>query len=345
MKIAIIAGDSFFKTSAYYITKLIAAHNHPNKPNFILFDKTPNTQHHLSIPTIIAKHPLQGILPEKILQQSQLVKLLKKQNIQKVIVFDEQDFIKTTIPQVLIKNSLIADEKHTKQITNCTQVITFLQKLPEAYLAKQTITFPVIQNSEKPFTVEEKAAARQEFADGTPYFVLADFITTKDVFFNALKAFSVFKKMQQSSWRLVLLLRSKLSTKEKEMILQPLAGFKYRKDVSIINEENEQVVLKAIAGSYALISMDENAGGYPHTIEAMATAIPVIAAPLGIMEPYKDAALAAENNKPESIAAQMMYLYKSETLRSRLSTKATALSNKLNTEKPLQTLIELLLQP
>lgn len=327
MKIAIIAGESFYKTSSFYIAELLVQQG---KNEVFIFNKTGVDAEISGTTTIPVTPVLKGLLPDRLLQQKKIAALLKKYTFNKVLVFDADDIVKTKLPQVVIlNNDHPVEEPVLKKLEAADRIIVFSethrQKLTHLHpplQEKVVAAKPVIKDTFTPQSYENKLRAKEEFAGEKEYFAFADFETGKEEFLNLLKAFSAFKKMQQSGWKLVVALRSRLSTKEKEELLKPLSNFKYRGDANVINEPDDETVSMLVSGAYALISTSEKIIYNLPVLEALVCNTPAIALRSEVFNDYPEMVLEATNSDPDSFAEKMMFLYKNENKRSRLSQMA-----------------------
>jgi hypothetical protein len=161
-------------------------------------------------------------------------------------------------------------------------------------------------------TEEEKGKIKAERTQGKEYF-LADLTgCTEEEGLNSLKAFSLFKKRQQSQMRLVLVGR----IKSPEGIVERLKTYKYRQDVDwMVDASNSEIPVLA-GGAYAvLLPVEGNSLGT--TLLGMWKAgVPVIAVNGGIFEEMaQGAVLETEAGDPATLAGKMMRIYKEEDLR------------------------------
>ena len=106
-------------------------------------------------------------------------------------------------------------------------------------------------------------------------------------------------------------------------------NYKYRSDVVFVNETHGRDIVQSINSAYAFIYMDgqktaENLGLY-----AMKASVPVIATNLAAEAIYKEAALYCTMEE-QSIADQMMLLYKDEILRNKQVEKGASLASRYN---------------
>jgi glycosyltransferase involved in cell wall biosynthesis len=163
---------------------------------------------------------------------------------------------------------------------------------------------------------EEKKAIKEKYTEGREYFVYTGSIHPRKNLITLLKAFSVFKKRQQSNFKLVLAGRMAWKNKSFE---KSLASYKYRKDVILTGYVSEDELVKITGGAYALVYSSLFEGFGVPVLEAMRCDVPVITSSGSAMQEIaKDAALYADPNNHEDIADKMMMLYKNESLRKEL---------------------------
>ncbi len=165
----------------------------------------------------------------------------------------------------------------------------------------------------------EKTATKNKYADGKEYFVYAGAIHPRKNLINLLKAFSVFKKRQQTNMKLIL--TGRLAWKY-ESFAANLKTYKYRNDVLTTGYVQEDELVKIIGAAYGLVYPSLLEGFGVPVLEAMQCDVPVITtAGSSMQEIAKDAALYADANSFADIADKMMLLYKDENLRKQLIEK------------------------
>ncbi len=347
MKIAIIANESFYKTSSLYIAALLSQ---SAASEVYIFNKTHRDARIPGTVNIAVKPALSGILPRSLMVQKAIAALIKKHAPDRIWVFDAEDIIKTPLHQTVILNNIHPLEKQIfSKLGDADRIISFskehLQKFAHLPLQHKLIAAPpVIAANFVPHLYEDRLAAKQEFADEKEYFAFADFEMDKESFLNLLKAFSAFKKMQQSNWKLVIALRPQLSTRDKEEMLKPLSNFKYREDVNVINGPGETTLSKMIAGAYALLSTSDKTIYNLPVLEALACNTPAIALCSEIFNDYPKIILEATNSNPDSFAEKMMFLYKNEMKRTTLSETAGGMLKDFDAQKNLNALHKIVLE-
>jgi len=168
----------------------------------------------------------------------------------------------------------------------------------------------------KPVDWREKEAIKEKYTSGKEYFLYSGVTHPGGNLLNLLKAFSIFKKRQQSNMQLLIVGRVAWQTNEFE---EKLATYKYRAEVKLFgNMKNEELAI-VTAGAYASVYANKVEGiGHP-VLEALQCEVPLITSNSRSMpELAGSAALYANPDIPEEIAEQMKLIYKDENLRSQL---------------------------
>jgi hypothetical protein len=164
-----------------------------------------------------------------------------------------------------------------------------------------------------PSAATEKEKIKAGYVQGNEYF-LADLTGAGErETMNLLKAFSLFKKRQLSNMQLVLTGRASLSAKGMK---EKLKTYKYRQDVHWPDElpETEERGLRGAAYA-AVFPVDVNTLGTP-LLNAWAAGVPAIVINGGLLQEMAGgAALGAIAGDPAALAAQLMLIYKDESLR------------------------------
>ncbi|MDB5210991.1 MAG: glycosyltransferase family 4 protein [Sediminibacterium sp.] len=164
-----------------------------------------------------------------------------------------------------------------------------------------------------PFSWFEREEVKESFADGREYFLFTGGIHPRKNLMNLLKAFSLFKKRQQSNMKL--LVAGRLAW-DYEDILTKLNSYRYRDDVVLLDHLPDDQLARITASAYALVYPSFFEGFGLPIIEAMQAEVPVITSNTSSMpETGGDAALYADPSDPTAIAKHMMDLYKDESLR------------------------------
>jgi glycosyltransferase involved in cell wall biosynthesis len=183
----------------------------------------------------------------------------------------------------------------------------------------------------RPLTNEEKQLTRDKYTDSKEYFVYAGSIHPRKNLQALLKAFSVFKRRQQSNLKLVLV--GRLAWKY-DSFIKDLKTYKYKNDVVITGYLDEAELVNVIGSAYAMVYTSLFEGFGVPVLEAMRCEIPVITSAGSSMEEIsKGAALLADAKDHEDIADKMIRLYKDEDLRNDLIKKGKLATMEFSWEK------------
>ncbi len=171
----------------------------------------------------------------------------------------------------------------------------------------------------KPRSFEERQAVKQKYTDGKEYFVCTGSLHPRKNGMNLLKAFSLFKKRQQSSMKLVL--AGRLAWKY-ESFTESLKSYKYRDDVILTGYLPEEELAALTAAAYAMVYPSLYEGFGLPVAEAMQSGVVVITSSSSAMQEIAgDAALYADPGNYTDIADQLKRIYKDEQLRADLVRK------------------------
>ena len=252
------------------------------------------------------------------------------------VTADNVYLIKTIKPSCLFLiqcNNLLEDTMYVKKIKknltslnraikNADVVLTFskhdrqaIQKQVPASASKIRLLKPqATESTELKWT--DKEMIKIEFAGGEEYFVFAGDIHERYDLIGLLKAFTLFKKWQQSNMKLLLVGNKSSSTAQ---FSKKLATYKYRNDVHLLTDQPKEEVQRIISGAYAFV--------YPalydhfpvHILQAMQMEVPVITAAIPVCQEWGGTAVMfPETNDTAGFAKSLQLIYKDEKLRSGL---------------------------
>ncbi len=181
----------------------------------------------------------------------------------------------------------------------------------------------------KSLTWQEREAVKEKYSNGTEYFLYAGPIGPHHQVITLLKAFSLFKKRQQSNMQLLLTGKMEWPKSEFE---EKLSMYKYRDEVQVLNISEEELA-KVTAAAYALLHPELQERFPLSIVNAMYCDVPVICARTeSNSEAAAETAIYTEGTQPEDIAAQMKLIYKDETLRGNLIEHGSVQRGKYNWE-------------
>jgi len=242
-------------------------------------------------------------------------------------------------PSFIKKSHLLFYKKYTPRFLNkAGSIATVSEFSKKDILARYKVEagkIDVVSSAAKEIfhslSPEMKEAARNKYTDGKEYFVYAGAIHPRKNLMNLLKAFSVFKKRQQTNMKLVL--AGRLAWKYGSF-RESLKTYKYRNDVVMTGYIEEEELVKIVGAAYALVYPSLFEGFGVPVLEAMQSDVPVItSAHSSMQEIAKDAALYADADNYHDIADKMMLLYKDENLRNQLVHRGRQVAREYNWDK------------
>jgi glycosyltransferase involved in cell wall biosynthesis len=182
--------------------------------------------------------------------------------------------------------------------------------------SKIDVVYSAAKNIFQPLDATRQQNVKEEYADGCEFFLFTGGIHPRKNLLNTLKAFSLFKKWQQSNMKL--LVAGRLAWQYDE-VLQKLRTFKYRNDVVLLDYVEEKELVNITASAYAVLYPSYWEGFGVPVLEAMQSGVPVVTGNKSSMpEIGGSAALYANVADADSIAKQMLAFYKDESLRKEL---------------------------
>lgn len=328
--------------------------NHPEHEFIFLFDRPFDEKFVFEknvTPVVVspaARHPLLW----KYWYDFKIPAILKKHKAD--VFFSPDGFcsLRTTVPQCLVIHDLAF--LHFPECITKTQLGFYKRNTPD-YIrkAKQLITVSVfskediiqhypaatgkirvihngIRSSFRPLSFEERDAVKQKYTDGKEYFICTGSVHPRKNGMNLLKAFSLFKKRQQSSMKLVL--AGRLAWKY-ESFTEKLKSYKYRDDVILTGYLPDKELADLTASAYAMVYPSFYEGFGLPVAEAMQSGVAVITSASSAMQEIAgNAGLYADPADHTAIADQMKRIYKDEPLRSELVQKGLEQAKQYNWE-------------
>jgi glycosyltransferase involved in cell wall biosynthesis len=317
--------------------------NHPQDEFLFIFDRpfdkkflfAPNVRAEVVGPP--ARHPLLW----KLWYDIRVPALLKKFKADVFLSPDGYCSLATRVPQCLVIHDLaflhypsfnkrihvIYNKRYMPKFINKAAVIAtvsdfskndILTHYPQA-AGKIKIVYSAARELFQPSDSQEKSRIKNKYTEGKEFFLYSGAIHPRKNMVQLLKAFSIFKKRQQSNMKLVL--AGRLAWKS-ESFTSKLESFKYRDDVVMTGYLEEKELASVIAAAYGMIYPSLWEGFGVPVLESMLCGTPVITSSKSSMEEIAGgAALLADPKDPADIAAQMMHLYKDESMRKELIQK------------------------
>ena len=154
-------------------------------------------------------------------------------------------------------------------------------------------------------------SVKTQYTGGKDFFLFAGDMDEQHQLLELLKAFSLFKKWQQSNMQLVF---AGYETNWAEVFEEKLASYKYRGDVVVLNDLPSAETARLIAASYAVVYPCTQAVLPLTIISAVQAGVAVIASDIPVNREATSAACWVDNSiLQEGFAKAMMLLYKDES--------------------------------
>lgn len=232
----------------------------------------------------------------------------------------------TALPQVLLLQQLPANKKKIwrKFVPRFIKKAAAVAVVSESAKSQLTATFRTASDkilvtgmgvSGKfipQHDLDERQLIKDKYSGGREYFLYSGTIDERHNIIDLLKAFSLFKKRQRSNMQL--LLAGKISWAGNGF-QEKLDTFKFKTDVHLLGSLPEEELAKLMGAGYGFIYTSPSHSFAVPVLQAMQSGLPTIAATEHARELAGNAALYANANSAEELAAKMMVLYKDENLR------------------------------
>lgn len=232
-------------------------------------------------------------------------------------------YYKRYTPKFLIKATFIATVSEFIKQEIIVQYKTCVAKIDVVFSGVKEIFLPVSD--------EDKTSTKEKYTEGKEYFLYAGSVSPRNNLIKLLKAFSVFKKRQQTNMKLVIAGRL---DKKNESFKENLKTYKYRNDVLLTGYLEETELVKIMGSAYGFVYPSLYEGFGVPVLEAMRSEVPAItSANSAMQEITKGAALYADANSHTDIAEKMMMLYKDEKLCKELIQKGKQVAAEYNWDR------------
>ncbi|MFL5809620.1 MAG: glycosyltransferase family 4 protein [Flavisolibacter sp.] len=225
--------------------------------------------------------------------------------------------------------------KFLNKATNVATVSEFSRKdIMHQYklpAEKISVVYNGVNEIFQPLSFDEQAKQKNLYTEGKEFFIYVGAIQPRKNLVSLLKAFSVFKKRQQTNMKLILV--GRLAWKNDEF-LNLLNTYKYKADVIMTGYLEQKKVADLMASAYALVYPSLFEGFGIPVLEAMRSNTPVLTSKDSSMEEIaEDAALYFNPVDHQEIADQMMLIYKDENLRKLMIERGKMITAKYSWER------------
>ena len=259
--------------------------------------------------------------------------LLKKVMPQIVIDIVGYGNVVTKIPQVVI-----AKNHKKKTLQKATQILAGSTFEKEQLLEKYQVLnskFQIINGVANPIFIPlnyvESSITKDGYADGREYFLSVASHYSFDKFIDLLKAFSVFKRWQKSSMKLLII---GIISDHKNQLTEKLATYKYRDDIELLSTVTMEQQAKLFGASYGVLSIVNQSNFALPILQALQTNVPIISIENeALKSQFNETVLFVSDNDTDAVADKMKLLYRDENLRTDLITKGSQLITQFTYEK------------
>lgn len=237
-------------------------------------------------------------------------------------------------PQALLFTHFpaIEPERFKKYVGKAAALLSFSDK---AFENAGILPVPVhrfLAAAGPPFSMADYAgrqATKEKYTGGKEYFLYTGSLHQQASLILLLKAFSIFKKRQQSGMRLVL---PGALDQNNRKLLSGIQRYKYRDELQLTGALTGADRAKLTAAAYAVIGPVEDDLLGVSGLEAAISGAPLIAAERHpLLDP--DDYLRVDMQDPVDLARGMMQLYKDESLRNNLVSRAGTAATHYTFEK------------
>jgi glycosyltransferase involved in cell wall biosynthesis len=336
----------------YFIKEVfeILTKKHPEHQFYFLFDRPFNSEFVFSdnVHAVIIPPPARHPLLWKYWYDFKIPKALKKIKADVFVSPDGYCSLTTKVPQCMVIHDLgflhqpdTYRKSHTefykrntpKFLKKAKSIATVSKSSKDDLINKYKINpdkinvvYSAVKEVFQPVGLETQAKVKGKYTEGNEFFIYVGAIHPRKNLINLLKAFSIFKKRQQSSMKLVL--AGRLAWKNDEF-LQLLKTYKYRDDVILTGYMEEKELVDLLGSAYALVYPSLFEGFGVPVLEAMKCNVPALTSEkTSMQEIAEDAGLYFNPNDHADIADKLMLIYKDEALRKSMIEKGKVVAEK-----------------
>ncbi|CAN5687378.1 hypothetical protein BH10BAC2_BH10BAC2_03950 [soil metagenome] len=171
-----------------------------------------------------------------------------------------------------------------------------------------------------PMEWHNKLYVKSRYAQNKEYFIAILPDNNEAIFVDLLKAYSKFKKWQQSSMKLILLPKEEGFS---NAVDNKLSTYKYREDVSLVNDADKKDVADLLAASYGLLHPAMGDADLWPVVIALQCNTPIITTDTKSIKEYAgDAGVYVAEKDYEVFGDELSRIYKDETLKSKMAAAA-----------------------
>jgi glycosyltransferase involved in cell wall biosynthesis len=157
----------------------------------------------------------------------------------------------------------------------------------------------------------EKLHVKQKYTEGRDFFLCFKAIAENTQWEEILKAFSIFKKWQQSSFKLLVV--GSIPPSFEDEFKEKLDSYKYKDDVMVIDPAKEDIN-RILPSAFGLICGEPDHTGI-NILNAFKAEVPVISSPLELFDEEVSGAFIPAVASADELSRQIINLYRDERMR------------------------------
>jgi len=178
----------------------------------------------------------------------------------------------------------------------------------------------------------EKLSVKDKYADGREFFFCFKNIGPNTQWEEILKAFSIFKKWQQSS--LHLLIAGNVPPDYIDTFNEKFNSYKYRSDVKILDPAKDDIE-RILSCAFGLICAEADYTGI-HMLNGFKAEVPVISSPVHVFDEEVSGAFLPALPRADELSRQLINLYRDEQMRDILIEKGKRMAENYSWETSIK---------
>lgn len=186
----------------------------------------------------------------------------------------------------------------------------------------------------------DKVLTKSEFTSGKEYFICILDDKDEGLWVTVLKAFSKFKKWQQSTMQLILLPKHDIVPLD---VMVKLGNYKYREDVQTPEGITEKEKANLFGCAYAVIHIPQNDADLQPVADALQCGVPVIttATSTSLKEYGNNTGITVASADPELLGDAIITMFKNEEQKTQMADNAKSQAEEIKRDELAKTFWEL----
>jgi len=206
---------------------------------------------------------------------------------------------------------------------------------------KQITVLPFSGNKDyKVWEWHDKVLTKSEFTSGKEYFICILDDKDEDLWLTLLKAFSKFKKWQQSTMQLILVPKHDIVPLN---IVVKLGNYKYRDDVQTLEGLTEKEKANLFGCAYTVIHIPQTDADLQPVADALQCGVPVIttATSASLAEYGNNTGISVASAEAELLGDAIITMFKNEELKTQMADNAKNQAEEIKRDDLAKTFWEL----